>query len=112
MDEVQIERVGVNVAQLETELRAKLGADVLGVSAGPYGVRVHLRGAPNARARAQQAQAVRAAVLAHRPQPSAGTPSTPIAALRGRAWSTLSAAEKDAAWALVFGKLFGEGRGV
>ena len=107
MDEVRVKRAGVQVAQLTEELRAVFGADVLGVSAGPYGVRVHLARALKAAERAQ----VEALVQAHAPAPSVDTHAEQIAALRGRAWSKLTPQEQDAAWALVFGKLFGEVRG-
>ena len=107
MDEVQVKRVGVNLAQLQGELRAVFGADVLGVSAGPYGVRVHLARELKDAERAQ----VEALVQAHDPQPVQNARAEQIAALRGRAWSKLTPEEQDAAWALVFGELFGEVRG-
>ena len=107
MDEVQVKRADVNVGQLERELRAAFGADVVGVSVGPYGVRVHVGRALKDAERAQ----AEALVQAHVPQPAEDTRAAQIAALRGRAWSALTAAERDVAWALVFGELFGEVRG-
>ncbi len=106
MDEVQVQRTGVNVAQLTDELRAIFGADVLGVSSGPYGVRVHLAREPKDAERAQ----IEALVKAHVPQPAGAEQEAQIAALRGRAWSKLTTEEQDQAWALVFGRLFGEVR--
>ena len=107
MDEVQVKRADVNVGQLERELRAAVDVDVLGVSVGPYGVRVHLARELKDVERAQ----IEALVQAHDPAPSEDTRAEQIAALRGRAWSKLTPQEQDAAWALVFGKLFGEVRG-
>ncbi len=107
MEDVLVKRAGVNVAQLQEELGAVFGADVLGVSAGPYGVRVHLARELEDEERAK----IEALVEAHDPQPMKNPRAERIAALRGRAWSKLAPEERDTAWALVFAELFGEVQG-
>lgn len=62
MTDILINRVGVDTARLDTALRADLGAAIVGMSAGPYGVRVHFAAAPSP-AEAARAQAI---VMAHR----------------------------------------------
>lgn len=59
MTDILIERAA-NIEALEAELRADLGALVKGVSAGPYGVVIHL-GAEAATRDIQQARAIAAA---------------------------------------------------
>ncbi len=106
MEDVLVKRADVNLGQLQEELRAVFGADVLGVSVGPYGVRVHLARELKDAERAQ----VEALVQTHEAQPTEDPRAAQIAALRGRAWSKFTPEEQNAAWALVFAELFGEVR--
>lgn len=62
MVDLPINRTGVDTPRLDAALRASLGAAIVGMSAGPYGVRVHFAAAPTP-AEAAQAEAI---VSAHR----------------------------------------------
>lgn len=104
MEDVLVKRANVNLGQLQEEVGAVFGADVVGVSAGPYGVRVHVARELKDAERARIAELV----AAHVPRPVKDPRAAQIAALRGRAWSKLPPEEQDAAWALVFAELFGE----
>lgn len=64
MIERKYERTDINAGQLHSQLSAQLGAFLLGVSTGPYGVIVHLASTPD---KAQTAQ-IDALVAAHVPQ--------------------------------------------
>lgn len=100
--EMAFKRKGVNAAQLTDELLAVLGADVVGVSTGPYGVRVHVARELKDKERAE----IKTLVATHVAQPVEDVRAAQIAALRGRAWSKLSPEEQDTAWALMFGAVF------
>ncbi|MBL8162622.1 MAG: hypothetical protein JNJ61_11600 [Anaerolineae bacterium] len=63
MKDIVVERGSVNIEALDTDLRSALGSQFVGVSAGPFGLRVHLADGATA-AQETQAQQI---VVAHDP---------------------------------------------